>query len=253
MRKWLASVLLFGLVLMLAAPADAQNTYQIRVVATGTDWFKVMMYEMDALQPIDGSTIELVSTLLPIHSFDVSTDFFPNGGELSFSRVPFGPTGVQINFDVTVTNALHLACMKGSLGNVNIQFWLNNVFIQDFTDNLTGAWCFQSWVFDPTPAAASSTPELPTSETLEQNYPNPFNATTTIHYTVRRVGPVEISVYNVLGEQVRTLVFQHLQPGNYTTEWNGLCDDGTQAAAGTYFYQMRNADYVSARKMILLK
>ena len=84
---------------------------------------------------------------------------------------------------------------------------------------------------------------------LEQNYPNPFNPTTEINYQLPAVSLVDLSIYNVLGQKVSTLVSAKQQAGNYKVEWNAA-----GFSSGVYFYRMEtDKGFVHSRKLILLK
>ena len=94
---------------------------------------------------------------------------------------------------------------------------------------------------------------IPLSYSLGQNYPNPFNPTTNIRFDVPKRSNVNISVFNVLGQKVRTLVDQDFAPGTYEVDWDGHSDAGTQVASGIYFYRFTAEDVVKTRKMLMLK
>jgi photosystem II stability/assembly factor-like uncharacterized protein len=83
---------------------------------------------------------------------------------------------------------------------------------------------------------------------LRQNYPNPFNPTTTIKYNLPKSGSVELIVYDILGRKVKTLVNENQQAGRYEINFNA-----SGLATGVYIYQLRSQDFVSTKKMILLK
>jgi hypothetical protein len=89
---------------------------------------------------------------------------------------------------------------------------------------------------------------LPEGYALYKNYPNPFNPTTNIAYRVGKLSHVELTVYNVLGQKVASLVNARLQPGNYVAHW-----DASRMSSGLYFYAMRVGDNVQTYKMMLLK
>ena len=91
------------------------------------------------------------------------------------------------------------------------------------------------------------------NHTLFQNYPNPFNSETTIRYHVANEGRVEVAIYNVLGQRIRTL-FEGQQPeGSYSVMWNGKNDFGEAAGSDIYFYQMKIRNFTSTERMLLLK
>ncbi len=90
---------------------------------------------------------------------------------------------------------------------------------------------------------------------LEQNYPNPFNPTTTIRYSVGGFGasPVNISIYNILGQRIKTLVNSVEIPGYYNVQWDSRNDYGNIVSSGIYFYVLRVNNFIQTKKMILLK
>ncbi|MBI2504689.1 MAG: T9SS type A sorting domain-containing protein, partial [Candidatus Latescibacteria bacterium] len=94
---------------------------------------------------------------------------------------------------------------------------------------------------------------LPTGTGLLANYPNPFNPSTTVPYVLAEAGQVRLSVYNVLGQQIRVLVDQLQIPGAYTVSWDGMDAAGLQAAGGVYFYRLEAGDQVQVRKMLFAK
>lgn len=99
---------------------------------------------------------------------------------------------------------------------------------------------------------------LPSSFVLQQNYPNPFNPSTTIAYTIPADSPIRptrttITIYNLIGQEVATIVDRIEGPGNYTAEWNGTTSGGATASSGIYFYRLTRGALSAAKKMILLK
>ena len=94
---------------------------------------------------------------------------------------------------------------------------------------------------------------LPTGIFLEQNYPNPFNPTTSISYTLAEGGKVDLMIFNVLGERVRTLVSEDQGIGTYNVNWDATTDTGEAVASGTYVYRLRLGDAVMVRKMLYLR
>ncbi|MEJ2720581.1 MAG: immune inhibitor A [bacterium] len=101
----------------------------------------------------------------------------------------------------------------------------------------------------------SSTPELPKSLTMGQNYPNPFNPTTRIQVGIPAdyQGRMDLKVYNVRGQLVRTLFEGTKPPGFFTFEWDGTNNYGTQVSSGIYFARFQAGKTVLTKKMVLLK
>ena len=94
---------------------------------------------------------------------------------------------------------------------------------------------------------------LPGDFALSQNYPNPFNPSTEIKYTVPSSSPVELTIYNVLGQLVAVLAEGYHSAGTYCVTWQGNDITGTPAASGVYLYRLKAGSYCEARKMMLLK
>ena len=95
---------------------------------------------------------------------------------------------------------------------------------------------------------------IPAEYALSQNYPNPFNPVTTIGFNLPEDGMVKVSVFNLLGQEVRTLVSSRLEAGSYKTTWNSLDNYGRKVSTGMYFYRLQVDDkIVSMKKMVLLK
>jgi hypothetical protein len=97
------------------------------------------------------------------------------------------------------------------------------------------------------------TANLPTEFALSQNVPNPFNPTTVVEYALPKDAQVNISIYNVLGQHVKTLVNDLQRAGRLTVTWDGTDASGTSVASGVYFYKIRAGDFSSTKKMVLLK
>jgi hypothetical protein len=94
---------------------------------------------------------------------------------------------------------------------------------------------------------------LPDTYFLSQNYPNPFNPATMIDYQLPITGNIDISVYNVLGQKIKTLVSDRQQAGYYQILWNGDNHSGQTVASGVYFYKIEAGNFVKVRKMLYLK
>jgi len=88
----------------------------------------------------------------------------------------------------------------------------------------------------------------PVNFKLYQNYPNPFNPVTKINYSVAKAGNVKITIYDILGNSIYTIVNNRHETGNYSFDF-----DGTSFASGTYIYKMEAGEYTEVRKMTLIK
>ena len=101
--------------------------------------------------------------------------------------------------------------------------------------------------------------ENPQGFTLSQNYPNPFNPSTRIEYALPVLGHVTIKIYNILGQEIRTLVDEEQMSGHHAVEWNGVSAEGFSVSTGVYFYRIeaRLPDgqfaFSSVKRMLRLK
>ena len=102
-------------------------------------------------------------------------------------------------------------------------------------------------------SGVSPTDNLPTEFNLAQNYPNPFNPTTEISLDLPVAGHVSLMVFNVLGQQVRTLVDNEMPAGSHLVSWDGTSSSGNAVSSGVYFYRLETGSFVETKKMMLLK
>ena len=113
---------------------------------------------------------------------------------------------------------------------------------------------------NPTPGT-SNTEELftlhsntiPNSYKLYPAYPNPFNPETTIRYDLPEQSFVDITIYDMLGRKVRTIVNEQQNPVYKSILWNAKDDYGTAVSAGLYIYQVQAGNFIQTKKMILVK
>lgn len=94
---------------------------------------------------------------------------------------------------------------------------------------------------------------LPVEYELSQNYPNPFNPTTNIEYSLAKSTHVNLSIYNMLGQHIATLVDENQGSGKYTAVWDGCDQNRMQVSSGMYLYVLRTNDYSASKKMALVK
>ncbi|HOT98119.1 MAG TPA: SdrD B-like domain-containing protein [bacterium] len=95
--------------------------------------------------------------------------------------------------------------------------------------------------------------EVPTKHALEQNYPNPFNPETRINFSLKEAGRVALTIYNVRGEAVRTLISGPMNAGAHMVVWDGRNDYGQPLPSGMYIYTMRVNNFEEKRTMMFLK
>ncbi|HEY6191259.1 MAG TPA: T9SS type A sorting domain-containing protein [Bacteroidota bacterium] len=187
-----------------------------------------------------------------------------------------------VNITVRWPDAAHLAAICDSMflsdrvggavipGRIDMMTQ-DNVVISDAYDpngtNITAPTVrlrvFRWGVHQPyTDAVPKDNQTAPKSYALHQNYPNPFNPSTSIEFDILQRAATDISVYNLLGQKVTTLVSREMAPGVYTTTWNGQSDRGIPATSGVYFVRMsaqstagngKEEHFSAVRKLVLMK
>jgi hypothetical protein len=223
-------------------------------------------------------------TFVPDAAFDAYFDFGFNpsnnastleswDGDLTNSAVG-GIDGDQFNYTGIIMNPPWLP-NSGTLHMFDVQFdgivgtsATSGTFCVDsgnFVDNsfdwlldsLPNKPVFQEvcWdvMIDPNGIGDEERDMLPKDFSLSQNHPNPFNPSTVIDYALPTRANVSISIYNVLGQKIKTLLNEDINAGYHKTTWDGTNDDGIAAASGIYFYKIIAGEFTATKKMILLK
>jgi len=146
----------------------------------------------------------------------------------------------SININYTC-NALELE-VGDYLGIINISSNDPDEELVTFTINLT-----------VTPGVGNNHSEFPEITRLTGNHPNPFNPSTKIEYQLAETNRIELSIYNIRGQLVKTLVKETKSAGIYSQTWNGRDSNDKQVDSGIYFYRLKTDSTNQIRKMILLK
>ena len=208
--------------------ASATLTFSITVNATLT--FDLVFFGAGKLVPTasdDGASIPEFISGQPVNAFTLPS---ATGGTapLTYTLSPDLPSG--LSFDAATRTISGTPQSEGS-----------PVYIYTVTDA----------------RGASVTMQLqtrPAAFALATNYPNPFNPATTIQYALPQSADVQLTVYNVVGQVVRTLVAEHQAAGRYLVAWDATNDNGQSLSAGVYFYRLQaGGEFHAVRKMLLLK
>lgn len=178
-----------------------------------------------------------------IHVVDSSLFRFGNGFEVMIH------TFVDSGFHLPILLPYRRSFMLGKLpaGNYSVHaqsFWNYGPF--DAADT--------SFVVEDPLRVEENLEEMskPSTTSLKQNYPNPFNPSTMMIYHLPHASEVELSVFDLLGKRVRTLVQDRQQPGQYRVLWNGHDDHGVAVPSGVYLYRLQTGNFMQARKMIFV-
>lgn len=123
-----------------------------------------------------------------------------------------------------------------------------------FTNVYTGFILSESWLLKTTTGGGNITGNLiennniPLIYSLFQNIPNPFNPLTKIEFALPKASFTNLTIYDLLGREVATLINEELKPGTYEAEW-----DGSNFSSGIYFYKLETGDFTETKKMVLMK
>lgn len=125
-------------------------------------------------------------------------------------------------------------------GNIYVSDWDNGLFVFSFTDStITGV-----------PPEGG---KVPSDFALHQNFPNPFNPETTIVFEIPQASFVEISIYNMLGQKIRTLISESLSEGTYPVKWDGKDNFQRVVPSGIYFYRMTAGNFSEVKRMVFMR
>jgi agmatine/peptidylarginine deiminase len=173
--------------------------------------------------------------------------------------------GLPLNYSVSEVPAADWLSVSPDAGSLDAGASAELTLTFDTTDMTTGTYTCDVTITDDRREVSTiavtltvsgtgvNTPAVLTASTLIGNHPNPFNPSTTLTYYVAEQSDVKLSVYNIKGELVKTLVNAHAQPGTYSAVWNGNDDNGSAVASGIYFARFDSATNYTVRKMILMK
>ena len=194
-----------------------------------------------------GNTWQILSQQLPINSGLIYIKGTPNtymytSGNLGYI-LQTGDHGNGFTFDYGQSYFYQDTIPLNGAAFVNDSTgWAGNV-----EDNKIYKWNGGSLSSPPSGIALNEN-IIPNNIILEQNYPNPFNPNTNIEFSIPSSDFVSLKIFNMLGQQVTTLVSENLKAGNYTYSWNA-----GSLASGVYYYKIQSGSFQKIRKMILLK
>ena len=121
----------------------------------------------------------------------------------------------------------------------------------DYTDAFFNSMddCIETCVF----VSIDESNQLPTAFNLYNNYPNPFNPTTQIRYDLPEDARVSITIYDLMGRSIKSLVHSNQTAGYHSVRWDATSDMGEGVSAGMYIYTIQAGEFRQTKKMVLLK
>lgn len=132
---------------------------------------------------------------------------------------------------------------QGAIGTYVWDFAVGNLNL--YIDDIT--------VTDPVTSIDNNNDPIISDYQLQQNYPNPFNPTTIIPFELSKNEVVKLSIFNSLGQKVRTLLNQDFPAGGHQAKWDGQDDFGQTVPAGVYYYTIQAGEFSATKKMLLVK
>jgi Leucine-rich repeat (LRR) protein len=173
--------------------------------------------------------------------------------ELEFFNIPY--TDVYDNISDT-TVSIPANNLDALLGGLNITETALSWYVDAYYDE-EYSYSFASdtgqFVLNRSLLGTIDKPQIPESFALHQNYPNPFNPVTTLRYDLPEDAIVNITIHDMLGRVVSNLVSSQQNAGYKSIQWNATNNQGQPVSAGVYLYQIQAGDYISTKKMVLLK
>jgi hypothetical protein len=241
--------------------ADYDNDGDLDILLTGLDTYdnrvsKIYRNNISPANTPPTSPTNLISTINGVDvtfSWDKSTDNETPQNGLKYNLV-IGTSPGAVNKLSPMSDRATGYRRIISLGNTNhMNSWtiknLSSEYlywsVQALDNNFEGS----NWAQEKiTLVEDKIISNLPTSYSLDQNFPNPFNPSTTIDYSVPEVSFITLKVFDVLGNEVATLVNENKPVGDYEVEFNRI-----ELPSGMYFYQLRAGSFTETKKMVLIK
>lgn len=183
-----------------------------------------------------------------IWQYPHTTDSLYHGGMFALS--PFSSNysqhphvvGTNATLFIRIATADSVGYTFMDICDYNVEYWKGN------TDSAMYKVKVDDWFYLPITGVEPDENNNPMEYALGQNYPNPFNPVTTVPFSIKKDGFVTITLYNILGKQVKTLINEWKPKGNYTLSFHA-----GDLNTGVYFYRIISGDFTSTKKMILLK
>jgi len=250
--------------LFFEAETDASGSYEMDVMGFDNRYYRVYADYWDpetwdlwvgGVDSVSVLTGETATVNLQLHIVIYSSEVC---GQVTFEGQPVMDAEVSAynnetdEYFVTFTDENGYYCMGITNGNYDVCANMpdQGMMACSYSD----IWDAESTSdFDFGEVAVESEKLLPDRFILYQNHPNPFNPVTTIRYDLPEGNRVRLTVYDMLGHEVTNLINDFQDAGYHATTWNGRDRYGNELATGVYIYQLKAGDFISTKKLILLK
>ncbi len=208
------------------------------------------------IDPAD-SIFDLTGLIVTEKDVDgIADDTIVFGGITIFDSVSQGPMEpiIAVHFIVGGVGPVEVKtiCFDSAFSPPVASWVFSDMDGNSFPPAIAPAVCFPVASQNPN-AADGYNPSIPYAFSLAQNRPNPFNPTTVIEFSLARTTHVDISIYNILGQEVVTLVRGEMGAGPHQVRWDGSDANGDEVASGIYLYRIDTESFVATRKMALMR
>jgi len=204
-------------------------------------------------EPLVGAEVRLYPVEVRrfrVETTPMLTEYTDAGGEVVFADNPFDTTCDMCPFGIRNANFL----VEVSYGGQTVYDWLPLTEVQSaYFANPDTVYRKLIVVESATPVADEGEPGLPVGFALRQNHPNPFNPSTHVEYVLPTRSHVTVTVFDMLGRRVRTLVDAVMGSGTHTATWDGSDERGKAVASGVYLYRMEAGEHTESRRMVLVR
>jgi len=212
------------------------------------------------MKPVDDEVVALTfDNLADTLFFEWQKSVDPNGDEvvyeflLSDMLIPLAPASKYVQGDTKLSVSyenLLTVLVTAELPGITGTWGVAAISNEDTTYSANGPFTL---TIDASAVGIDGEEALPSTYTLHQNYPNPFNPTTTIRYDLPEQAMVLITIYDITGRKIRSLINKQKEPGYRSVVWDARNNAGVQVGTGIYFFSIRTGDYSKTRKMLLVK
>lgn len=240
------------------------TSYIFKTTNSGVNWTRVYFYSHRRFTDIrcSGNNVWLCgrdnnSTQIILYSTDSGYNWTSKTVPSTYNLRSTYFTSQSEGFIVGVLGSIYKTSDLGNNWNQQpsgVGGWLNSVF---FVNSMTG-WSVGDYgtILKTNTGGVNGikklSNEIPEKFTLFQNYPNPFNPTTKLQFQIAKQSKAKITIYDVLGKEIETLLNETLLPGTYEIEWSAV-GGVNNFASGVYFYALVTSDYSETKKMVLVK
>lgn len=235
------------------SPSSAQGAIQIRRIFPST----VIATQYETVSGQLGGTFATYSNdgVAPRHTIRAWEAVLYGVAVYNNGPVKAGgyATGVSAVAAAEATSILDLLAEAAADSGVQATAQLIDDLQADWDVNDPSAFPYDDFDADGLPVEYVAAVPAATGARLDQNFPNPFNPVTTIRFHLARADRVTLTIHDLGGHGVRTLVDADLAPGSYSRTWDGRDDAGRSVAAGTYMYVLSTGDWNRSQRMVLVK